>query len=54
MAMHVVRTGNTRNAYILVKRSEKRRPLGRSRRRSGDKIKKDLKEIRCGLDSAHS
>jgi hypothetical protein len=40
-AMHVVSTGNTRNAYdILVGKSERRRPLGRPRSRSEDNIKK--------------
>jgi hypothetical protein len=45
-AGHVVRMGEVRGAYnILVGRPERRRPLGRPRRRWED-IKMDLREIR--------
>jgi hypothetical protein len=37
-AGHVARTGEVRGAYILVGRSEERRPLGRPRRRWEDNI----------------
>jgi hypothetical protein len=43
--------------FILVGRSEGRRPLGRLRRRWEDNIKMDLREIGfggCGLDSLGS
>jgi hypothetical protein len=41
----------TRNAYILVVKSERDRPLGRSRCRWQDNIKVNLKEIGCdGVD----
>jgi hypothetical protein len=41
--------GKKRNAYrILVGKPEGRRPLGRSRRRWVDNIKKDLREIGWG------
>jgi hypothetical protein len=43
---HVARMGEKRNAYrILVGMPEGKRPLGRSRRRSVDNIKMDLREI---------
>jgi hypothetical protein len=45
-SMHVEK----RNAYkILLGKLERRRPLGRSRRRWEDNIKMDLGEIRWGL-----
>jgi hypothetical protein len=41
--------GELRGAYnILVGRPEERRPLGRHRRRWGDNIKMDLREIGFG------
>jgi hypothetical protein len=41
--------GEVRGAYnILVGRPEGRRPLGRPRRRWGDNIKMDLREIELG------
>jgi hypothetical protein len=52
-AGHVACMGDGRGAYrILVGRSEGRRPLGRSRRRSEDNIKIDLREVgwEHGLD----
>jgi hypothetical protein len=49
-AGHVARMGEKRNAYrILVGKLERKRPLGRPRRRSVDNIKMDLREI--GWDS---
>jgi hypothetical protein len=48
-AGHVVRIGEVRGAYnILVGRPERRRPLGRPRRRWEDNIKIDLREIGFG------
>jgi hypothetical protein len=45
-AGHVARMGETNNAYwILVKKPEGKRPLGRLRRRWVDNIKMDLREI---------
>jgi hypothetical protein len=45
-AGHVARMGETRNAYrILVGEPERRRPLGRPRRRWVDNIKIDLIQI---------
>jgi hypothetical protein len=45
-AGHVARIGETRNAYrILLGKAEKKRPLGRPRRRWVDNIKMDLGEI---------
>jgi hypothetical protein len=40
--------GEVRGAYILVGKSEGRRPLGRPRRRWEDNIKMDLGEIEFG------
>jgi hypothetical protein len=43
---HVARIGEKRNAYrILVGKPERRRPLGRPKRRWVDNIKMDLREI---------
>jgi hypothetical protein len=45
-AGHVARMGEKRNAYrILMGNPEKKRPLGRPRRRWVDNIKMDLREI---------
>jgi hypothetical protein len=45
-AGHVARMGDRRNTYrILVEKPERRRPLGRPRRRWVDNIKMDLREI---------
>jgi hypothetical protein len=42
--MHVARMGETRNAYrILVGKPERKRPIGRPRRRWVDSIKIDLR-----------
>jgi hypothetical protein len=44
-AVHVARIGEKRNAYrILVGKPERRRRLGRPRRRWVDNIKMDLRE----------
>jgi len=44
---HVARTEGVRNTYsMLVGKPEGKRPLGRSRRRWGDNIRMDLREIR--------
>jgi hypothetical protein len=50
------RVGEKRNAYrILVGKPERKRPLGRLRRRSVDNIKLDLREIGWyGLDRSGS
>jgi hypothetical protein len=52
---HVARMGMKRNAYkILMGKPEGKRPLGRSRRRWEDNIKKDLREIGSGgMDWIH-
>ncbi|KAJ4426317.1 hypothetical protein ANN_27131 [Periplaneta americana] len=45
-AGHVARMGESRNAYrVLVGRPERKRPLGRPRRRWGDNIKMDLRDV---------
>jgi hypothetical protein len=45
-AGHVARMGEERGAYrMLVGRTERRRPLGRPRRRWEDDIKMDLQEV---------
>jgi hypothetical protein len=51
-AGHVARMGEKRNAYrILVGKPDRKRPLGRPRRRWEDNIKIDLREIRwSGVD----
>jgi hypothetical protein len=44
--VHIARTGEKRNACrILVGKPERKRPLGRPRRRWLDNIKMDLREI---------
>jgi hypothetical protein len=48
-AGHVVRMGEGRNVYrVLVGKPERKRPLGRPRRRWEDGIKLDLEEIGWG------
>ena len=47
-AGHVARMGERRGAYrVLVEKPERKRPLGRPRRRWKD-IKMDLQEVGCG------
>ena len=46
---HVARVGERRGIYgVLVGKPERKRPLGRPRRRWEDNIKMDLREVRCG------
>jgi hypothetical protein len=41
--------GETRGVYrVLVGKPDRKRPLGRPRRRWEDNIKKDLQEVGCG------
>jgi hypothetical protein len=48
-AMHLARMGEGRGSYrILVGRPERRRPLGRPRRRWEDNIKMDVQEVGWG------
>jgi len=48
-AGHVVRMGVERGVYrVLLGTPERRRPLGRPRRRWLDNIKMDLQEVGCG------
>ena len=48
-AGHVARMGEGRGVYgVLVGKVERRRPLGRPRRRWEDNIKMDLQEVGCG------
>jgi hypothetical protein len=47
---HVARMGEKRNAYkLLVGKPERKRPLGRQRRRWMDNIKMDLLEMRLNV-----
>jgi hypothetical protein len=47
--------GESRGLYrVLVGRSEGKRPVGRTKRRSEDDIKTDFQEVRCGdMDWIH-
>jgi len=46
---HVARMGEERGVYrVLVGKPERKRPLGRPRRRWVDNIRMDLQEVRCG------
>jgi hypothetical protein len=48
-AGHVARMGEDRGVYrVLVRKPEKRRPLGRPRRRWEDNIKMDLQKVGGG------
>ena len=48
---HVARMGQGRGVHtVLVGRPEGKRPLGRPRRRWGDNIKMDLKEVGGGCE----
>ena len=43
---YVARTGDRKGAYrVLMRKPERRRPLGRSRHRSEDNIKIDVREV---------
>jgi len=46
---HVARMGERRGVYrVLVGKPDRKRPLGRPRRRWEDNIKMDLQEVGCG------
>jgi hypothetical protein len=48
---HVARMGEKRNAYsVLVRKLERKRPLERTKRRSENNIKINLREIERGMD----
>jgi len=48
-AEHVARMGGERKVYrVLVGKPERKRPLGRPRRRWVDNIRMDLQEVGCG------
>jgi hypothetical protein len=48
-AGHVARMGEERGVYrVLVEKPERKRPLGRPRRRWENNIKMDLQEVGCG------
>ena len=48
-AGHVARMGERRGVYrVSVEKSERKRPLGRPRRRWEDNIKLALQEVGCG------
>jgi hypothetical protein len=48
-AGNVARIGEGRDVYrVLVGKPERKRPLGRPRRRWEDNIKMDLQEVGCG------
>jgi len=48
-AGHVARMGEERGVYrVLLGKSERRRSLGRPRRRWVDNIRLDLQEVGCG------
>ena len=47
-AGHVARMGESRDLYeVLVGKPERKRPLGRPRRKWEDNIKMDLQEVGC-------
>ena len=47
--MHVARMGEIRGVYsVLLKNPERKRPLGRPRRRWEDNIKMDLRKLDWG------
>ena len=48
-AGHVTRMGEERGVYkVLVGKPERKRPLGRPRRKWVDNIRTDLQEVGCG------
>ena len=50
LAGHVAHMGEKRGVYrVLMGKPERKRPLGRPRRRWKDNIKMDPQEIGCGL-----
>ena len=47
--MHVARMGEIKGVYsVLLKKSERERPLGRPMRRWDDNIKMEIQEVGCG------
>jgi len=47
--VNVARIGDRRDVYtVLVVKREKKRPLGRPKRRWEDNIKKEFQEVGCG------
>ena len=47
--VHMARMGEERGVYrVLVGKPERRRPMGRPRRRWVNNIRKDLQELGCG------
>ena len=49
LAGHVVRMGEVREMYrVMLGKPERRRPLGRRRRRWVDNHRTDLQEVGCG------
>ena len=49
-AGHMAHMLQKRGVYrVVVRKPERKRPLGRSRRRWEDNIKMDLQAVRCGL-----
>jgi len=54
-AGHVARMGERRVVYrVLVGKPERKRPLGRPRRRVEENIKMDLHEVGCGVYTGSS
>ena len=52
-AGHVARMGEKRDVYRgLMRKSEGKRPLGRTRRTWENNIKMDLQEVGCGIELA--
>ena len=48
--MHVARVGDRRGVYrVLVRKPERKRPLGRLRHRWEDNIKMDFQEVGCDV-----
>jgi len=48
--VHVARVGDRRGVYrVLVRKPERKRPLGRLRRRWEDNIKMDFQEVGCDV-----
>jgi len=49
LAGYVARVGESTGVYrVLVGKPERKRPLGKTRRRWEDNIKMDLQEMECG------
>ena len=48
-AVHVARMGEIKGLYsVLLKKPERKRPLGRPMRRWEDNIKMEIQEVGCG------